>query len=430
MLHGNRSKITILLIGDLILFYTGLFLTLSLRYMTLPSISLLRMHFFPFSIIHIVWIIIFYIIGLYDINKKVFVAFSSIIRSIIATGITTLLFFYFTPYFKIAPKINLVADILIIHFLIWGWRLLFFEFLTKSTKFKIYLLGDSKEISELENYINNKPHLGYEITSDITSADIIVVSEEIKQESKWLNTLYDMVMSGKTIINFDRFYESVTGKIPISLISQAWFLENLLEINKQAFEKFKRWFDVVFSIILLIPFFILYPFIALLIKFNKGPVFIKQKRVGKSGKVFEIIKFRSMYALSPDGSAETNGAQWAEKKDKRITFIGNILRKTRIDELPQLWNVLKGDLSFIGPRPERPEFIKELTEKIPHYSMRHLVKPGLSGWAQINFPYGASVEDTTEKLQYDLYYVKNRSLALELSIFLKTIMIVFQRSGR
>jgi lipopolysaccharide/colanic/teichoic acid biosynthesis glycosyltransferase len=128
--------------------------------------------------------------------------------------------------------------------------------------------------------------------------------------------------------------------------------------------------------------------------------------------------------------AEKNGAEWAKESDSRVTAIGNILRKTRLDELPQIWNVIKGDLSFIGPRPERPEFVGQLAQQIPFYSARHLIRPGLSGWAQINFPYGASVEDTTEKLQYDLYYVKNRSLLLDLVIALKTLAIIIRRQGR
>jgi len=129
-------------------------------------------------------------------------------------------------------------------------------------------------------------------------------------------------------------------------------------------------------------------------------------------------------------NAEKNGVQWAKERDGRVTFVGNILRKTRTDELPQIWNVLKGDLSFVGPRPERPEFVEELKKQIPHYSMRHLIKPGLSGWAQINFPYAASVEDAMEKLQYDLFYLKNRSLGLDIAILLKTIMIILRKEGR
>ena len=137
-----------------------------------------------------------------------------------------------------------------------------------------------------------------------------------------------------------------------------------------------------------------------------------------------------MITLSSDGLAEKNGAVWSKKEDNRITAVGKFIRKTRIDELPQLWNVLKGEMSFIGPRPERPEFVKELENKIPHYSMRHIVRPGLSGWAQINLPYGASFEYTMEKIQYDLFYIKNRSFTLEIAIALKTIAAMIRREGR
>jgi len=184
--------------------------------------------------------------------------------------------------------------------------------------------------------------------------------------------------------------------------------------------------DAFLASALFVPLTAMLPIVALAIKLNSaGPIFYRQRRIGKNGKEFEIAKFRSMVC-----DAEKNGAVWASCNDNRVTFVGKILRKTRIDELPQIWNVLKGELSFIGPRPERPEFVKELVEKIPYYQMRHLVKPGLSGWAQINFPYGASVEDALQKLQYDLFYVKNRSIVLEISIMLKTIMTLLKREGR
>jgi len=203
-------------------------------------------------------------------------------------------------------------------------------------------------------------------------------------------------------------------------------LENVIELDKRKFEQIKRLIDVVLAVLFFLPFALLAPFAAMAIKLtSRGNVFYKQKRLGKNGKIFEIIKFRSMAK-----DAEKDGAKWAQIRDKRVTAVGKFLRKTRLDELPQILSVLKGDLSFIGPRPERPEFVDELSQKIPHYSMRHIVKPGLSGWAQINFPYGSSVNDSMQKLQYDLYYVKNRSLILEAIIILKTIMTVLKIEGR
>jgi lipopolysaccharide/colanic/teichoic acid biosynthesis glycosyltransferase len=158
-----------------------------------------------------------------------------------------------------------------------------------------------------------------------------------------------------------------------------------------------------------------------------GPIFYRQKRVGQDSRIFEVIKFRTMV---PD--AEKDGAQWAHEKDKRITRIGSFLRKTRLDELPQLWNVLRGQMSFIGPRPERPEFAfsNELLSQIPFYQIRHTIKPGLTGWAQIKYPYGASIKDTLQKLQYDLFYIKNRSFVLDLAIILKTTKIILSGGGR
>ena len=168
------------------------------------------------------------------------------------------------------------------------------------------------------------------------------------------------------------------------------------------------------------------PLIALFITLDsRGPVLYRQKRIGQNGKAFSVVKFRTMI---PD--AEAQGVQWTTAKDKRVTKFGNLLRKLRIDELPQLWNVLKGDMSFIGPRPERPEFVATLEKEIPHYHMRHLIKPGLTGWAQINQPLGgASVEDSIEKLQYDLYYIRNRNLILDFDILMKTIRVVITRQG-
>lgn len=427
-MYSNRSKKFIFFLTDIILFYLALFITLTLRYGSFPSMDFWLIHLWPFAIIYFLWLIIFYIAGLYDIEKFISARElrNRILKTMVSAGILAIILFYLVPFFNITPKTNLIIDGIIIFLFIWSWRNILFNSAIKSSKIKIFFLGKNKEIDEFSDFINNRPQMGYATINNMAVADIIVISEEAKQDEASVQSLYELIRLGKTVIDFDKFYESITGKIPVSLISKTWFLENLLEINKQTFEKVKRAADVFFSIFLLIIFAVIYPFISLAIKINgKGPVFYKQKRVGRNEKIFEILKFRSMIA-----DAETNGAEWAKKDDKRITLIGKILRKSRIDELPQAWNVLKGDLSFIGPRPERPEFTRDLEKQIHHYSMRHLVKPGLSGWAQVNFPYGASVEDATEKMQYDLYYIKNRSLLLEISIMFKTIMTILSRSGR
>jgi lipopolysaccharide/colanic/teichoic acid biosynthesis glycosyltransferase len=226
-------------------------------------------------------------------------------------------------------------------------------------------------------------------------------------------------------INLSHFYEEILGKVPVDLINKTWFLENLTEGNKTHFDLVKRIFEFFLSAIILIvtlPFWLL---ISVLIKISsKGPVFFEQERIGQNDMKFKMIKFRTM-------RMDSNDFRPTEENDERITKVGLFLRRTRIDELPQMINILRGEMSFIGPRPERPELVSELEHRIPFYNERMLVKPGLTGWDQVSNEYHSpSYEDTIEKLQYDLFYVKNRSFYLDVSIFLKTISTVLSRSGR
>jgi exopolysaccharide biosynthesis polyprenyl glycosylphosphotransferase len=215
--------------------------------------------------------------------------------------------------------------------------------------------------------------------------------------------------------------------LPIKLLEDEWFLicPGFEKVGDGFYSKVKRIVDVAISTILLIitsPLFLIIPII---IKISsRGPIFYVQERSGLDEKRFKLIKFRTMV-----NNAEENGPQWASENDPRVTRVGKILRKLRLDELPQLINVLKGDMSLIGPRPERDNFIRELKTKIRYYSLRFYVKPGITGWAQINYRYGASLEDAIEKLAYDLYYIKNMSLLLDISIILKTIRVVLLGHG-
>jgi lipopolysaccharide/colanic/teichoic acid biosynthesis glycosyltransferase len=180
--------------------------------------------------------------------------------------------------------------------------------------------------------------------------------------------------------------------------------------------KTKRLIDIIISSFILTLSLPLWPIIALLIKMNsRGPIFYIQKRVGKNESLFSLYKFRSMI-----DKAEENEALWADKNDKRITFVGKILRRLHLDELPQFWNVIRGEMSLVGPRPERPEFVEDLEKKIPYYSLRHFMEPGVTGWAQVNFPYASSIEDSHEKLEYDLYYVSHMNMLFDVQVLLKT----------
>jgi exopolysaccharide biosynthesis polyprenyl glycosylphosphotransferase len=258
--------------------------------------------------------------------------------------------------------------------------------------------------------------------------DGVILSPVIAQNKGWLSELMKLRLAGVRIFLIADYFETIWFKVPVYHLEDHWFATSngFLLLHDPVGLKIKRVFDIVASFILFILTLPLMLITSVLIKLTDGgPIFYKQIRTGEKGRDFSIIKFRSMRV-----DAEKSGAQWAKKNDSRITLIGKFIRLTRIDELPQLINVFKGEMSFIGPRPERPEFNVDLEKEIPYYSLRHLVKPGITGWAQVMYPYGASKEDAKEKLEYDLYYIKNCSLLLDFAIILKTIRVILLGKGR
>ena len=259
--------------------------------------------------------------------------------------------------------------------------------------------------------------------------DVLVdFTDKLLGDPKLTGKLLQYKLEGLQYYNYLEFYETYENKLPISHLSPKWFLENTgFEIYHNNFNlKAKRLLDLFFAMLIGIfaaPVIIL---AAIIVKLeSKGPVFFIQERIGEGNKKFNIVKFRSMTT-----DAEKDGPQWASKNDNRVTKFGKIMRATRIDEMPQLWNVLRGEMSFVGPRPEREFFIQQLEKEIPYYNLRHTVKPGLTGWAQVMYPYGASVEDAYRKLQYDLYYIKHHSIPFDVKVLLKTVTIVIFGKGR
>ena len=259
------------------------------------------------------------------------------------------------------------------------------------------------------------------------NVDRVVVSLADARGKLSMDKLLEMRMAGVEFAQLPTVYEEYTGKIAIDNLRPSWliFSDGFAKVSESG--GFKRVIDLVGSAVLLALAQPVMVVAGLAIKATSpGPILYNQQRVGMNGKIFTIHKFRSMRT---DAEA-TTGAVWATPgQDPRVTKVGAILRRSRIDELPQLWNVLRGDMSLVGPRPERPEFVSMLTEQIPFYGQRHAVRPGLTGWAQVRYAYGASVEDAMEKLQYDLYYIKNRSTALDLYIIFETVKTVVTRSG-
>lgn len=256
--------------------------------------------------------------------------------------------------------------------------------------------------------------------------DEIVVAMDDRRSSLPLQELLDCKMNGIDVLDVQSFFERESGKIVIDVLRTGWliFSEGFAQNMWHCY--MKRGIDIFVSLAALLVSLVVTLPVALLIKLeDRGPVFYSQLRVGRNGKVFRVYKFRSMRV-----DAEKDGSpQWAKKDDDRVTKMGKFIRKTRIDELPQIFNVLRGDMSIVGPRPERPEFVKELSTKIPYFDTRHQVKPGITGWAQICYPYGASEKDSLEKLQYDLYYAKNHNLLMDMSIILQTIEVILFGKG-
>ena len=264
--------------------------------------------------------------------------------------------------------------------------------------------------------------------ADDEDIDEIVIAPDDRRGNTNFDQILDCKIAGYHVVDLLSFFEREAGLLPVNILQPGWLVySDGFRLAGMA-QVFKRWFDVFASLTLLIvtwPFF-LFTTIAILIESGWGsPVLYRQVRVGLNGQPFSVIKFRSMRT-----DAEKDGkARWAQVNDDRITRVGKFIRKVRIDELPQLYNVLKGEMSFVGPRPERPEFVASFSETIPFYAERHRVKPGITGWAQLCYPYGSSYEDAIEKLQYDLYYIKNYSSFLDLLIMLQTVEVVLWGKG-
>lgn len=256
--------------------------------------------------------------------------------------------------------------------------------------------------------------------------DELVIAADERRGTMPINMLLECRMSGRKITNVTDFIEREAGQVELEGLYPSWLVFSQGSARNRLDRSVKRCIDILTSSVLLLVTLPVTAITALLIWLEDGsPIFYRQTRVGLNGKPFDVVKFRSMY-----NDAEKDGvARWAVKDDDRVTRVGRIIRKTRIDEIPQIYNVLSGDMSFVGPRPERPTIVADLEDKIAFFKYRHVVKPGITGWAQVNYPYGASIEDAREKLKYDLYYVKNESIFLDFLILMETVRVIFWPDG-
>lgn len=438
-----------LLIGDILVFIAALWLTLALRYLEPPSTELFNLHFVPFSILFVVWIFVFFLAGLYSRHTPLFR--SRLLQTIVYTQVINILiaamFFFLTPVFGIAPKTNLVLYLLVSTALIFLWRVSLYPKMRSGKKIRGVLIAsgpDAKRLADeiesgryafaFDHVIDTKEAPSHEVIQRAcrvaVDADVsfLVVDLSDRAVAAALPIIYDSAFRKKrfSLLNAADLYQEVFEREPLSLINYEWVLANIGV--SRLYDVLKRCLDFVFALIIGIVSLIFYPFVILAIKLDDGgPIFITQERVGRYQEPIRIVKFRSMSG-NDEGQYGKNG-----KSALVITRAGRWLRTLRIDELPQIWNVLRGDLSLVGPRPELPAIASVYSAKIPYYNARYLVAPGLSGWAQLKHDrdphHGHDIAETKEKLSYDLYYLKHRSFFLDLFIILQTVRVVVTARG-
>ena len=438
----SKKESILYAIGDIAVLYISLWMMLMIRYWNIAPINDWNNHFLPFSLLFIMWFGVFFIFGLYE--KQILVKKTKILpivfQSQIVNSVITVLFFYFTPITQIAPKTNLFIYLIISVILLSVWRVVSASYISKKqTPICMIARGEDSQFLKkdlTENLVGFEIKYFFDLNNLNTSIDEFILYVEKNQikyivlDTKddaiipYIQPLYNLMFSGVQFFEISDMYEALYGRVPLEIVKHGWFLEHVKSKPHIMYDLFKRLMDIIIATPLFIISLLVYPIVFVFIKLNdRGPMLYRDIRVGKDNKIITVLKFRSMtVGIVPEFGT------------KRETRIGKFLRKTRIDELPQLMNVLKGDLSLVGPRPEQPKMVNEYAQKVPFYNVRHLIKPGLSGWAQIyheNHPHhGIDVSATKEKLSYDLYYIKNRSFILDMLIGLKTVKTLLLSKGK
>ena len=472
----------ILLVGDCCLLFLSLVAALLLN----PKVGPKPWQYFLGHKIHFLWmglvyLLVNYIADLYDYQRdyRRWWNIAHVFMAGLIGALTNIVVFIF-PLGKFVGRTSLFIQAFSYTMLLTSWRFVFSSLaLPEKLQRRLLIVGAGNSGARILQALRNRPRFGLKVQGFVDDdpkkigsvieglpvlgkssrlqelvskyrVDLVVVAITHEKSQQLINTLTRVSWNGVEVVDMPNFYEHLAGKLPIDHLSDVWLLFNSLNKNKLYCRHLKRFVDLVVAGVLLLTHAPLIAIIAAVVKLDsRGPVFYRQERLGYAGRPFNLIKFRTMIQ-----DAENCGPQWASENDSRTTRVGRILRKFRLDELPQLINVLKGEMSIIGPRPEREMFIQEfrelifvsrpgrrctdppgtmvscgVKEKIAYYSHRLLVKPGITGWAQIMYPYASSLEQTKEKLQYDLFYVKNISFFLDMAILLKTIRIVLFGKG-
>ncbi|MGC9602297.1 MAG: sugar transferase [Minisyncoccia bacterium] len=448
MTPALRPRTSVLFLGDIVFFVFSLWLSLFLRVFEAPSSELFMAHLRPFSLLFVAWVGVFFIAGLYESRSIILerrAISATLLTAQIVNVIIAALFFFFVPLFGIAPKTLLFIYLAVSFLCVFLWRVVLFPQLGFQKKENAIVVGAGAEIDELVEALrlarHAPAHIAAVIGPDKESLAAAVKEAVARYRPRFIIAdfsdrdvleafpeLYNYLAQGIRFFDALTLYEEVFGRVPLSVLNEHWIADNVSRTSNRLYDIVKRIMDIVVASVAGVVSLITYPFVMLALKIQDGgSLFVQLDRVGKNNQVFKLIKFRSM---SGNDNADY-GKSGATKLI--VTPVGKVLRTSRLDEIVQFWNVVKGDMSLIGPRPEAPALVALYEKNIPYYGARHLIRPGLSGWAQLyhdNHPHhGTEVEPTREKLSYDLYYIKHRSLLLDLTIALKTIKKLLTRSG-
>ncbi len=426
-----------LILPTLGIFALSLWLTLLWRYpVGLDSVSQ-SLHFRLFTLIAIVWLAVDYGFGLLDLWSHKTLARTT--AALVGASATNLFFaaiiFYLQPNLILTPRRVLFVDVAIVFVLSFVWQWMVRMIARKTVRSRVYFLDLEKEFAEIKNELDrdgrgNEMEMISITTGQLLArglgtppiAEVCVLPSNETFSAPILETLASLHAQGISFIKFDAFYEDLFRRVYTPNVTEWWFLENTNRNKNGLYPAFKRIGDILVGIVIFVLFAITFPFVALAIKLtSRGSIFFKQTRRSTNGRTFVIYKYRTMRS----GTATNT---WTTSNDPRITPVGNVLRKLRIDELPQCFNLIRGDMSFVGPRPEQEAIAEQLRTEIPFFDSRHTVRPGLTGWAQLHV-YAGTTEESKRKLQYDLYYLKHRSFLFDLEIILKTISHIFFLSG-
>lgn len=418
----SLSKKLMLLFGDVVVLYVSLLSALYLRGGGELAGRFVDVYLVPFTILNVLWLAVFFLYDFYSFRTfrsrtGFFEVFS---QAILVNALLAIAFFYFAQVvFEITPKTNLAVYLAVFSLLFILWRLVFGRWLKRGmSQEKIFFALSVEPEMPIMRELHRYPF--HTLVSSADQADRIV-SDRVDAD---LFERYSF--KGAAVSELSSYVQDALMRIPVELVEDDWLIRALARKDFAEYAPVKRVADVIVAAFGLVTLSPLSVAIMLIVRFSSsGPALYRQTRLGLLGKPFTMYKFRTM-----SRDAEAAGAQWAVKGDKRVTAVGRVLRHTHLDEIPQLWNILRGDMSFVGPRPEQPEIAQELERMIPHYRLRHLVKPGLTGWAQVNAGYGATIEMSRLKLSYDLYYALNQSMIFDVKILLSTAASVIKGEQR